>query len=533
MDDDPNWGGSFTSEGFNIMGTQRLVSAGLVLVWLAGCQGTVESPPEAGDSLSTNENELLSLNRKEVAHSGTRLSAQFFEVGDVSSFAQFKDNTLNLPCRFLRDVAGTFRCLPTERGDLRFRDSGCTVPMAVTSSSNGEAPPAPEPYFIAEMPAVACDALGTSRWKAYQVGSALSVTTSFRSDGEGGCFESPLYPGELPFAATEALPTSFVDAQIGYRAAGVRLAEKILFGTDGSRSPLSADGSASNRRYVDLWLNAEVEAHRTIIRAAGEDYDSVWAGPQAREIAFSDSACSSQSVAGVDSCGVRPEMVGISSIAVNSACNRELQYKRVTPTIASPAYETNPFFPGSCIQVQPEWEPGTSFHSLGQSANSQRYLTGSTQLKGSGRLAWVELQNQDLSQTRMGLYDRELGAECSVSTDAQGNTTCFPSRLSSFSLVYLDAACTTRGIVGDGNTVIPGDPEVASCNTKPVYVVRPANLGDWSKFVKAVRGPAIGTTPSPLYMSVFGHCFPIGSGNAYSVSSVTELAPVSLSLVTR
>jgi hypothetical protein len=513
------------------MFTRRLLSAGLALLSFSlfvGCQGAVESPDSA-DQLSADENELVSLNRNEVAHSGTRLSAQFYELGSISYFAQFQDNTLNQTCQFKRDTAGAFRCLPIERTSIRFSDSACTAPIAVYRPKAGTAF-TPKPYFVTDAPQVACDPISEFRWKAYQVGSQVTVTTTYLKDDAGGCFQYRFSSSDVAYSVSEALPTAFVEGQLGYRAAGVRLAEKILFGTDGSRSPISSTGDALNRRYLDLWLNVDVSPRPTVTRGVG-DYDAVWTGPQAKQFAFSDSACTSQSVAGLDACGVRPEMVGLSSIAVNAQCNRELQYKRVTSTSASPVYQTNPFAPG-CFETQPGWD-SASFNTLGQAANAQRYLTGSTQLKGSGRLAWVELQNQDLSQARLALFDRDLGAECIASTDANGNPVCTPFRLSSFSLVYLDAACTTRGIVGSTNTVIPGDPEVASCNTQPVYVVAPAHLGDYSSFVKAVRGPAIGNGPSPLFESIRGNCFPNGSGQAYSVSSVTELPPVALTLVTR
>jgi hypothetical protein len=517
----------------------------LLVMPLLGC-GNTEATKEA-DPIAANASELqVSLLQNEVAHSGSRLTAQLLQSSQgLKHFFQMHDSVLNTACNFAQDQNGDWRCVPEHTVQVLYADPGCTQPIIqYKAQENVPPPPYQFKYVNSHSNAAVCDAYGSDRYQTFEVGALTPVAQAFSTEPffPGVChpaFSFPI-PGwvDVSRVVTPVAPSALVGAQVGLRfSGGYRLFEKILFGNDGSRSPMNLSSGSFGRRYRDLLLNTDVTDATTHQRAYG-DRDALWVGSATRAEVFStlfaDASCTKPAIK-TFTCGAPSESVGEATPAtVNASCELESSFRSVKPAALSSIYETSFFNPTCSLQ---QVFPGPSVHdyALGPAINPNRYLKGSIVHQSFGRLSKLSLKNQDGSQATVGLYDETLDVPCSLAeSETPGSWRCYPQGTAGLSVAYSDPACTQQVLV---KASVPPSPfpfpsppaaiDEQSCFTGKVRVI---NSNPDGSYTSLVRGTALSATPVPTYNQYGPDCFPGGEGMIFAIASQRTAAAATLAL---
>jgi hypothetical protein len=496
------------------MHAAKLIAALLVLSPLA-CAPAASSPQVANE-LDSAEQQLCS----DAAQSGSRLKAQFLQANGVRQFFQMWDSQLDLACVYAYDKNGDWRCVPTYSTFITYLDAACTKPVVQIALKPGAQPTSPR-YLSATAFSNTCLEDGFVRTTVYKRDSEVQATQLYvAGTSSGQCMPFPGFPPapgtvQHVYALSEVAPNKLVKGEVRLSASGgSRLLERVLYGSDGSRSHLNGVSGSFGRSHFDTVLQTKVTPLPLAFGPSAQEF--FWAGGTSFSFEFADATCSA-AAATTDRCGLKPETLsgGFEGSFDPSSCAFSFSYKTVSGPALPVVYDRQP--DGSC-QPNPFADPVQfpQFAITGPAVLS-RYLHGALSVQShGGRLTTLDIVNADGSRTPTAWYDQSFGTGCQplpVAADARpiagSDWTCLPS--SDVQVVFIDAQCTQKALV------LPADP-LTACSTGPRYAFEAQPNGTLKR---STVGASLGQMP--IYADPGFGCFPSGAGEVFAIGSQITL----------
>jgi hypothetical protein len=199
--------------------------------------------------------------------SGKRLRARFWDGGGgATSFIDWYDTALQIPCAFGVGEDRVMRCLPSTPPPetSMFLDPACTKPARMTPSATVL------PYEASSRSVGTC---GPTTVVHVDTPQTVDVATVFQ-EGDSGCIAVPVPPGDLVAELVPADLTLFLEADVVVEDRGQGLDGEVIVARDGTRQvgrtldhARGAPCSASDGRCFPL-DRITSEEHATFMDAA-------------------------------------------------------------------------------------------------------------------------------------------------------------------------------------------------------------------------------------------------------------------------
>jgi hypothetical protein len=468
----------------------------------------------------------------DLTRSGSRLKARYATRHDFRSALGFHDRSLDLDCSFELAKTGEYRCFPSLVDWEYFTDPTCTDEPVRVESLDG---PALAAGTLTSAFTFELEDINASKYAGYEIVEEIANTTVYWH--ALGLCEAETLSGVRLYRLKPVDSSTFVGGTFRLdRVGGDRIFAQTVHGDDGSRAHVAKNTGM----YYDVVLGQTV-APQTTRESSTLDREVIWAptSPDPMWIShsarFSDASCTKAAV----EIGLGPDLVVAPGTVIGTselqACRTyRTTYAKLDPAPLDVSYVADG---GTCAPGEPD--EYNQYFRLGRAVRRHEYVTGTLRLGGRGRIAPYELRSSDGSVVSVGLgfHDRALDRNCALIFHGDNDETMgcelFDYPATAFemqTLNYLDPECTQPVIGGQGNLAA----EACFTGTFESYL-RNQPAGETASVTVFRGGPRLTTpdAPVPLYFrnEVGGTCYPGGEGQAYAITSQTEVSIAELEVV--